>query len=104
MGNTDGFAQHYICDTSLYLMSMLSQAFSVFVDRGITAPVHGREVVYGLNTIYIRFLFQLMSTVKITGEKGDDTHMVIHTGTRTSDVSLASEFQNSCLLRHSNMQ
>ena len=34
-----------------------------------------------------------MSTVKLPGAKGYDTHMVMHTGTRTSYVSLASEFQ-----------
>ena len=57
MGNTDGFAQHYICDTSLYLMSMLSQAFSVIIDRGISATVNGRYVVDGLNTTETKFFF-----------------------------------------------
>ena len=36
-GNTDGCDEHYICATELYLMSMLSQAFSVNIDRGISA-------------------------------------------------------------------
>ena len=34
-----------------------------------------------------------MSTLQLMGLKCYYTQMVIHTGTRTSDVSLASEFQ-----------
>ena len=40
--NTDGCADHYICATALYLTSMLSQEFSIIIDRGISAPGHGR--------------------------------------------------------------
>ena len=35
------------------------------------------------------FLPQLMSTVQLPGAKWYDTNMVIHTGTRASNVSLA---------------
>ena len=72
---------------------MLSQAFSVIIDCGISALGHDREVVYGLSAIEKQFLFQLMSTVQLPGAKGYDTKMVMHTGTRTPNVSLASEFQ-----------
>ena len=48
-------------------MSMLSQIFSVIIDPSVSAPGHGREVVDGLNITYIRFLFQLMSTVQLPG-------------------------------------
>ena len=65
MGKTYCCAEHYRCATALYLMSVLSQAFSVVIDRGISAPGHNRYVVYGLNTIEKRFLFQLMSTVQL---------------------------------------
>ena len=58
---------------------MLSQAYSVIIDRGICAPGYGWEVVYGLNAIHKKFLFQSMSTV--------------NTGTFTSDVSLAKKCQ-----------
>ena len=75
------------------MMSILSQTFSFIIDRNNCAPGHGREVVDGINFIEKRFLFKLISTVQIPGEKGYDTKMVIHTGIRTSDVSLASEFQ-----------
>ena len=34
-----------------------------------------------------------MSTVKLPGERGYDTHMVMQTGTHTYDVSLTREFK-----------
>ena len=72
---------------------MLSQAFSAIIDRGIGAPWHGREVWYVLNDINKRFIIQLMLTMELTGAKRYEKNMVIHTGTCTSDVSLAREFQ-----------
>ena len=33
--NTDCCAKHYRCDTTIYLVSMLSQEFSVIIDHGI---------------------------------------------------------------------
>ena len=75
--NTDCCAEHYICATELYLMSMFSHSFSVIIDRGISAPVHSIELVYGINTIEKSFLFQLMSTVQLTGANGYDTQMVM---------------------------
>ena len=88
--NTDGFDEHYRCATALYLMAMLSQAFSVILDCGISEPVHGIEVVDGLNAIGKRFLFRLILTVQFPGDQFYDTQMVMHTVTSTSDVSLAS--------------
>ena len=49
--NTDGCSEHYICATALYLLSMLSQEFYVIIERGISAPVHGRELVDDLKSI-----------------------------------------------------
>ena len=71
--NTYGCDDHYRCATALYLMSMLSQAFYVIVDRGISAPENGREVVDGLNAIGKSFLSQLMANVQLPGAKGYDT-------------------------------
>ena len=72
---------------------MLSQALSVIIEHGISSSGHGREVVDVLNATGKSFLFQLMSTVQLPGAKGYGTHMVMHTGTRTSYTSFASEFQ-----------
>ena len=72
---------------------MLSQTFSVIIELGISVPVHGIEVIDGLNYIDKSFIFQLISIVQLPFEKVYDTQVVIHTATRTSDVSLAREFQ-----------
>ena len=45
----------YRCATVLYLMTMLSHSFSDIIDRGISAPGHGREVVDCLNATNNRF-------------------------------------------------
>ena len=50
--NTDSCAEQYICASTLYLMSVLSQCFSVIIYRGISATGHGKEVVNGINSIY----------------------------------------------------
>ena len=71
--NIDGFDEHNRCATALYLMSMLSQAVSVNIDCNISASLNGIEVLDGLNNINKRFLFQLMSTVKLPGVRGYDT-------------------------------
>ena len=91
--NTDGCDDHYRSVNELYLMSMLSKAFSVIIDRGISEPGHSREVLYSLNAIDKRFILQLMPNVQLPGAKSYDTQMVMHTVTCTSDVSLAREFQ-----------
>ena len=88
-----GCDDHYRIATALYLLSMLSQEFSIITNCVIRAPGHNREVFDGLNDAKKRFLFQWMSTVQLLDEKCYDTHMVMHTVTRKSDVSLASEFQ-----------
>ena len=67
--------------------------FYVIIDHVISAPRHGREVVDGLNAIGKMLLFQLISTVKLTGAKSYGIQMVMHTGIRTSDVILATECQ-----------
>ena len=82
---------------------MLSQAFYIIIDRGISAPGHGRELVDGLNAVDKRFFSQLMSTVQLPSAKGYDTQMVMHTGNRTSNVSLARKCQkhlSTAALKH----
>ena len=85
-------------------MSILLQAFSVIIYRGISATGHGREVIDGPNSNYKSFLFQLMSTVQLSVSKGCGTQMVMHTGPRTSDVSFSDNLKITCLMRHANME
>ena len=47
---------------------------------------------------------KFMPTVQLTGAKSYDTKMVINTGKRTYDVSLAIEFQNTCPVWNANME
>ena len=42
--NTDGCAEIYTCASELYLMSVMSQTYSIIIDRGISAPWHEKEV------------------------------------------------------------
>ena len=46
---------------------MFSQNFYVIIEHGISVSGHGRVVLDGINAIYKRFIFQLMSTVQLTG-------------------------------------
>ena len=64
-GNTDGYAEQYICATAIYLMSVLYQRHSIIFDQGIISPGHGKYVVEGLNAIAKRYMYQLMSTVQL---------------------------------------
>ena len=40
--NTDGCAKQYICASAIYLMSLMSQCYFIIIDRGISAPGHGK--------------------------------------------------------------
>ena len=40
--NTDDFAEQYRCASALYLMSAMSQTYSIIIYRGISAPGHGK--------------------------------------------------------------
>ena len=56
-------ADHYGRDAEIQLLSILTQSFNVTIDRGISAPEHGREAVYGLNYTDKRFIYHLVSPV-----------------------------------------
>ena len=45
----------------------MNQCYSITFDRGISAPVHGKEVQDGLNAVDKRSIYQLMSTVQLPG-------------------------------------
>ena len=49
--NTDGCAEQYRRASVLYLMSVVSQTYSIIIVRGISAPGNGKEVVGGLNDV-----------------------------------------------------
>ena len=76
--NTDGCSEQYRCTTALYLMSVLYQLHSIIFYQVISAPLHSKEVFDGLNDIYKRYMYQLMSTVQIPGSKIFDTQILMH--------------------------
>ena len=47
----------------MYLMSVMSQTYSIIIDRDISSPGNGIEVVGGLNDVDKRYIYQLMSKV-----------------------------------------
>ena len=48
-------------------MSVTSQTYSIMIDRGISAPGHGKEVIDGLNVVDKRYIYQLMSKFQLPG-------------------------------------
>ena len=57
------------------------KCYSIIIDRGISAPGHGKEVVDGLNAVDKRYIYQLMSKVQLPGSVRFDSQIKIHTGT-----------------------
>ena len=47
--NIDGYVDSFRCAIALYVFSILLQFFNIIIDRGISSPLHGKEVVYGLH-------------------------------------------------------
>ena len=81
-------------------MSVMSQCYSVLIDRGVSAPGNGKEVVDGLNDVDKRYIYQFMSTFQLPGSKIFDSHMQMHTGTQIGDLSLAREFRQFMTKKH----
>ena len=48
-------------------MSVISQTYSIIIDRSISAPGHGKEVVDGLNAVDNSYIYQLISKVQLPG-------------------------------------
>ena len=55
--NTDCCAEQYRCASKMYLMSVMSQCYSVIINRGISSPGHGKEVVDGLNAVDKSYIY-----------------------------------------------
>ena len=52
--------------------------FYPIIDRSISSPGHGKEVVDGLNAIANRCMSQLMPNVQLTGSKTFDSQIIMH--------------------------
>ena len=81
-------------------MSVMSKHCSVIIYQGISAPGHGNEVVYGLNAVNKRYIYQFISTVQLHGSNTFDSQMRMHTGNQKYDVSSVKEFQHHLIQEH----
>ena len=70
--NSDGFAEQYRCVLALYFTSVMSQCYSVIINHGISEPGNGKEVVDGINSIDMLYIYQLMSNVQLPVSKTFD--------------------------------
>ena len=68
----------------------MSQTYSIIIDCSISAPGHGKEVVYGLNDVDKRYIHQLMSKVKLPGSFRFDSQIKMNTGTEKKDESVVT--------------
>ena len=75
------------------MLLILSQAYIIITDCGVSAPGYGREVVDILNFTYKMPILQLKETMKINGSKGCDTQIAMHSATHKADVILSQEFK-----------
>ena len=57
MGNIDGCAEQYIYASALWLMSVMSQCYSVIIDYGISAPGYVKDDVDGINAIDKQYIY-----------------------------------------------
>ena len=71
----------------------MSQCYSVIIDRGISEPGHGKEVLDGLNAVDKYYIYQFMSNVQLLQSNRFDPQMQMHTDNQKNDVGLAKEFQ-----------
>ena len=63
-------------------MSVLSQRHSIIFDQGISAHGHGKEVVYVFNSIDKRYMYKLMSTVKLLVSNIFEKQILLHSFTQ----------------------
>ena len=63
--NTDGCAEQFICASALYILSFLSQCYSIIIYQGMSSSVPVKDVVVGINSIYKRYIYSLMSNVQL---------------------------------------
>ena len=67
--HTDGCIEQYRCASAMYLISVMSQTYSIIIDRGISAHVHGKEMVDGLNSVDKRYIYiNLFSSFNFLGQ------------------------------------
>ena len=96
-GNTDGCAEQYRCASALYLMSVVSQCYSVIIYCVIIAHGHIKEIVDGLKYIDKHYIYQLLSNVQLTGSKTFYLQIIMHSCTSKMMSVWLNNSKNICL-------
>ena len=76
------------------------QCYYIIIDRGISAPGNVKEVVYVLNDVDNRYIYQFISTVQLPVSNIFYSQMQMHTGNQKDDVILAKEFKHHLKKEH----
>ena len=78
----------------------MSQCYYITIDLGISEPRHSKAVVDGPNSVDKSYIYQLMSTVQLTGSNIFDSQTQMHNGSQKYDASLAKEYQHHMTKEH----
>ena len=78
-------------------MLVLYQCYSTITDQGISAPGYGKEVVDGINAIEKRYIYQLMSNIKLPGSKKFDSQILMNFCTQKMISVWLNNSKNICL-------
>ena len=82
---------------------MLSHEYNFVIDRGVGAPVHGKDIEDVWNATSKRFISMEMKDVQLPGEFTNNSQMVMHTSLSNTYTSLAREFQKIFQTQHVHM-
>ena len=69
------------------------QFYSVIIDLCISAPEHGKEVVYGISSNDNCHIYQLIYNFQLPGTNIFNPQMQMHNGNQNNGIILVKEFQ-----------
>ena len=92
-GNIYVYVEKYICDTVLYLLSILAHVYDIIINRSAGAPCHVQDIVDVLNFTDEQFIYILMKNLQVPGSKWYEDHVTIHTTTQKEDITLENDFR-----------
>ena len=89
--NKDSHAEKYICATTLFLLSILSQVYNIMIDHVVSASGHGTVLFDGLKATG-KNIFQLMSTMKLPDSQRYGSHLDMKYEDHRANISLSGKF------------
>ena len=67
--NIDRCANQYHCATAIHILSILTTEFNITINRAVDASIHGKDIVYGLNSYDKKDLNQMMTRITFPGNE-----------------------------------